>query len=88
MKLFTCVASAFSDEALCSMPGFSHRSQPENVRVSWYPFEEWKVRVYLYAKNRREALKQLRDVAGVRDLNDGQTIPGSSIPLFLQPSTI
>lgn len=54
------------------MAGFSHRSQPEQVRVTWYPFQEWRVRVYFYARNRRDASKQLRNVCGVRDLDDGK----------------
>lgn len=70
-KLFTCTASAFTDESLTEMPGFSHRSQPSQARVYWYPFEEWRVKVYLFARNRSHAVKQLRHTAAVRDLDDG-----------------
>ncbi len=71
MKLFSGRCSAFSDESLCLMPGFSHRSQPEKVRVCWYPFEEHMVRFWVFARNRSHALKQLRHVANVRDLDSG-----------------
>lgn len=73
MKLFTCTTGAFSDEALVEMRGFSHRSQPFKVRVSWYPFEQWTVRVYLYARNRSDAVKQLlrAGLSDVRDLDGG-----------------
>ncbi len=70
-KLFSGKCSAFTDDALCEMPGFSHRSQPEKVRVCWYPFEEWFVRFQVFARNRSHAIRQLRHVGNVRDLDDG-----------------
>ena len=74
-KLFTFTTSAFRDDSLIAMPGFSHRSQPFKTLVTWYPFEEWKVRVYLYARNRSHACRQLLRAGcnDARDLNDGQS---------------
>jgi hypothetical protein len=74
MKLFTATTGAFCDDALVEMPGFSHRSQPFNRRVLWYPWEEATIRVWLYAKNRSDATRQLVKIAGrrdIRDLSDG-----------------
>ncbi len=74
MKLFAFTTAAFCDDALVDMPGFSHRSQPFKTRVNWYPFEEWRVRVWLYAKNRTHAVRQLLKAGrnDVRDLDSGQ----------------
>ena len=72
MKLFTFRCSAFADETLVELPGFSHRSQPEKVRTSWYPFEEWTVKAYLFAKNRTMAAKFAARVSGCRDLDGGR----------------
>ena len=81
MKLFTCTVSAFSDDALVGMPGFSHRGQPEKSRVSWYPFEEWRVRVHLFARHRSHACAQLTRAGApnVRDLDSGRVaeVPAS-----------
>lgn len=70
-KLFSCTTNAFQDDNLCEMPGFSHRSQPTKQRTYSYPFEEWKVKVWLFARNRSHAVKQLRHCAEVRDLDGG-----------------
>lgn len=70
-KLFSGKCGAFNDDELCQMPGFSHRDQPEKVRSHCYPFEEHIVRFYVFARNRGHAVKQLRHVSNVRDLNDG-----------------
>lgn len=76
MKLFTFTCAAFNDDALVSMRGFSHRGQPFKERVCWYPFEEWKVRAWLYAANRRDATRQLEraGVVDVRDLDGGRRV--------------
>ena len=71
MKLFSFRCPAFQDDTLCIVPGFSHRSQPEITRVLWYPFKEWWVRGWIYARNRSHAVKQLRYVGNVRDLDGG-----------------
>ena len=85
MKLFSFTTGAFSDDALIDMPGFSHRSQPFKVRVSWYPFEEYKVRVWLYARNRTQAIRQLLKAGrnDVRDLNEGTTVTKDNAPKFI-----
>lgn len=85
MKLFSFTTAAFCDDSLVSMPGFSHRSQPFKIRVTWYPFEEWRVRVWLYAPHRRHATKQLLRAgrADVRDLNDGTKCTGAKAPKFV-----
>jgi len=70
MKLFSCTTGDLCDEHLVEMPGFSHRSQPFKVRVSWYPFEDYKVRVWFYARNRSHAVKQLVNIAGRKDVRD------------------
>ena len=74
LRLFTFKTGAFSDESLVEMPGFSHRSQPFKQHVTWYPFEEWFVTVYLYAQNRSHAVRQLLKVGrnDVRDLDGGR----------------
>jgi hypothetical protein len=74
MKRFQFTCSAFQDDSLVSMPGFSHRSQPFKVRVCWYPFEEWFIKAWVYARNRRHAVKQLErnGIANVRDLDEGK----------------
>ena len=77
MKCFSFTTAAFCDEDLVDMPGFSHRSQPFKRTCTWYPFEEWRVRVWLFAKNRSTAGKQLLRVGrnDVRDLDDGVKRP-------------
>lgn len=74
MKLFSFSTAAFCDDQLVEMAGFSHRSQPFKKRVNWYPFEEWTILVWLYARNRRHAIKQLLKAGrnDVRDLDDGR----------------
>jgi hypothetical protein len=75
MKLFSFTCPAFGDDRLVEMRGFSHRSQPFKIQVTWYPFEEWYVKAHLYAKNRREAVRQLtRAGVNARDLTDGRTV--------------
>jgi len=73
IRRYTCTTGAFSDDSLVEMPGFSHRSQPFKVRTYHYPFEEWTVRVWLYARNRSHAIRQLLKVGrnDVRDLDGG-----------------
>ena len=84
LKMFHCTASAFQDENLIDMPGFSHRSQPKKRKSYSYPFEEYFTDVWIYAKNRSHAVKQLRIVANVRDLDSGSR--AKEVPAFIQNS--
>jgi len=69
LKTFTATVSAFVDDCLVSMPGFSHRGQPFKVQTFMYPFEERKVKAHFFAPNRTKALRQLSRV-GVHDIRD------------------
>ena len=65
IKLFECTVAAFgNDEACVSMPGFASYNPPE------MRFGEMRRIVYLYARNRTHAAKQLATagLGSVRDL--------------------
>ena len=65
----------FALENAVALPGWSHAdgSGWQKIRVGWYPFEEWSRKIYLRAKHRTDAAKQL-DRAGLhtRDLDGGR----------------
>ncbi len=74
LKLFSFTCTHFQDDELCSIPGFSHRSQPEKVRTYSYPFEEYRVRVWLYARHRTHAVKLCRHIANISSLDGGSKL--------------
>ncbi len=74
LKLFEAVVldTELNLDRALTLPGWSHWGQPFDVQVSWYPWKEAARTVYFYAKNRREALKQLdrRDLTLRKPLSD------------------
>lgn len=72
LKLFTATALGCQDE-WPAIKGLDFYGPPEQIKVLWYPFQEWARKVHFWAPNRREAAKQAeRGGLRIRDLNDGR----------------
>lgn len=70
MKLFTFTCRAFQDDELCGLVEW--RGQPFKIATFAYPFEEWTVKAWIKAPNRRAAIHALRHVREVRNLDGGR----------------